>query len=162
MEGVIADVGEAEEEFCVPVGGAEGEEEEGEVVEVCEEDAGVGEEEVEGAGARGAGGGAGEQLGGVSQLVGGDGDGIAYVHLGENVADMLGEGFVGMVRGDGDGEGEWARECGVVWCVEVGEVGVGVVADTGHGREDGLVCKDKVGEWAVGKGGQVTRVVGQM
>ncbi len=31
-------------------------------------------------------------------------------------------------------------------------MGVGVEADTGHGREDGLGCKDKVGEWVVGKG----------
>lgn len=111
MEGVIADVGEAEEEFCVPVGGAEGEEEEGEVAEVCEEGAGIGDEEVEGAGARGAGGGAGEELGGgVSWWVvemGMD----AYVHLGGNVADMLGEGVVGMLR---DGEWGWSREGGVV------------------------------------------------
>jgi len=62
---------------------------------------------------------------------------------------MLGEGEVGMLR---DGEGGWSREGGVVLGVEVGEVGVGVEADTGHGREDGLGCKDKVGEWVVGKG----------
>ncbi len=31
-------------------------------------------------------------------------------------------------------------------------MGVGVEADTGHGCEDGLGCKDKVGEWVVGKG----------
>jgi len=41
-------------------------------------------------------------------------------------------------------------------------VGVGVEADTGHGCGDGLGCKDKVGEWVVGKGGQVTSVAGQM
>jgi len=39
MQGIIAEVCEAEEEFCVSVGGAVGEEEEGEVAEVCEEDA---------------------------------------------------------------------------------------------------------------------------
>ncbi len=41
-------------------------------------------------------------------------------------------------------------------------MGVGVEADTGHGCGDGLGCKDKVGEWVVGKVGQVTSVVGHM
>jgi len=41
-------------------------------------------------------------------------------------------------------------------------VGVGVPPDSWHNREDGLGCKDKVGEWVVRKGGQVTRVVGHM
>ncbi len=49
---------------------------------------------------------------GVSWWVVGMGVGMdAYVHLGGDVADMLGEGEVGMLT---DGEGGWSREGGVV------------------------------------------------
>lgn len=62
MQRVVAGIRDAGIEFCGAVGGAVGEEEQGEVAEVCEEDAGVGEEEVDGAGARGLRGCAGEGL----------------------------------------------------------------------------------------------------
>lgn len=117
MEGVVAEIRNAEVEFCGLVGGAVGEEEPWEVAQVCEEDAGVGEEEVEGGGARGEGCGAGEELRGGSaswRVVRKKGWGEAYVHLGRDVADIVGERIVGMLWGCGDGEGGWARECGEV------------------------------------------------
>ncbi len=62
---MVAQVGEAEVAFGGGVGGAVGEEQRWEIAQGREQDAGVGEEEVDGAGARGLRGGAGEELEGV-------------------------------------------------------------------------------------------------